>query len=100
MSPSPAWREEALCANMDPAEADRIFFIPKGGSLKPAKEFCSKCPVRVDCLKHAILYRESGIWAGTNDKERAKLVKLGIAKVDPHETQSKSEEPLTLQGEQ
>jgi WhiB family redox-sensing transcriptional regulator len=99
MSPSPQW-QEALCADLDPSEADKIFFIGKGGSLKPARELCGKCPVRIDCLNHAIKYKEIGVWAGTNDKERSRLVKLGLVTVRPHEIGLGYEEPLLPQEEQ
>lgn len=36
-----------------------------------AKRICLElCPVRAECLVHAIKYREIGIWAGTSDAER------------------------------
>lgn len=28
------------------------------------REFCQPCPVRFDCLQHAMTYREVGVWGG------------------------------------
>lgn len=38
-----------------------------------AKRVCGVCPVRRDCLDHAIRFREHGVWGGTTMEERAVL---------------------------
>jgi WhiB family transcriptional regulator, redox-sensing transcriptional regulator len=41
-----------------------------------AKEICAECPVRIECLDHAMTVPESGgIWGGLNDRERDHLAK-------------------------
>ena len=52
-------------------------FFPKrgdtGGAAK-ARVVCRACPVRRECLSHAIESREWwGIWGGTNEKDRRPL---------------------------
>lgn len=45
---------------------------------RKAKQICELCPVRLSCLNHALAYRETGIWGGTDDNERREM--LGIRK--------------------
>ena len=38
------------------------------------KEVCSRCPVRLECLTHALAYPEpDGIWGGKTIKERQRI---------------------------
>lgn len=76
------WREHGKCASLTPEQADKLFYLSKGQSSAPAKAFCSDCPVRKPCLFFALFYKESGIWAGTTDKERLNLYDLVIAEVE------------------
>lgn len=43
-----------------------------------AKAICSECPVRLECLKHALKYKEQGIWGGTTERERTNIKRLRI----------------------
>ena len=66
------WREEALCRQTD-AE---VFFPEAGGSAKPAKAICGRCPVREDCLAWALHVRlRVGIAGGLSPRERAAILK-------------------------
>ena len=67
----PDWREEALCSGRD-TEA----FFPEGDQPAiVAKNICRRCPVRPDCLAHAVEHRERyGIWGGFTEHARALLV--------------------------
>ena len=47
---SPWWWFAALCAQTDP----ELFFPEKGGSTRAAKRVCTGCPVRAQCLEHAL----------------------------------------------
>jgi len=68
------WRFEAACAGAN----DRLFFPTRGSSTKAARAFCwgsgengVPCPVRLDCLNHAIKNKENaGIWGGMSVRER------------------------------
>ena len=72
--PADHWRFEAACAGFD----DRPFFPMRGSSTKEARLFCwgdgenrLECPVRLQCLNHAIDNKENaGIWGGMSVRER------------------------------
>lgn len=36
-----------------------------------AKSICSQCPVRRSCLDFAVSTRQTGVWGGLNEDERA-----------------------------
>lgn len=63
----PAFVTGALCAQTDP----EIFFPEQGASSRSAKRVCMACPVRADCLAHALAVGERyGIWGGLSERER------------------------------
>lgn len=65
-----AWRERALCVQIDP----EIFFPEKGGSTRAAKKVCLSCDARSKCLEYALANDERfGIWGGLSERERRKL---------------------------
>ncbi len=65
-----------LCAQTDP----ELFFPEKGGSTRPAKAVCAGCPVRAQCLEHALAHDERyGVWGGTSERERRRLTHAGTA---------------------
>lgn len=76
MNPSSAlaftsWRDRAACAGMDPA----LFFPEKGPGASIIKRVCARCPVRAECLEHAVDARERwGVWGGMAERERRKLI--------------------------
>ena len=64
------WRDGALCAETDPG----AFFPDKGGSTRDAKNVCSSCPVRAQCLEYALSNDERfGVWGGLSERERCRL---------------------------
>lgn len=64
------WRSEALCAQADPER----WFPDKGGNPKPALAICAVCPVREQCLAHALANNETyGIWGGKTARQRQEL---------------------------
>lgn len=68
--PAESWRSQALCAQID----SEIFFPDKGGSTKDAKQICSLCPVRLECLQTALDREERfGVWGGLSERERRRL---------------------------
>jgi len=67
---SPAWWFAGLCAQTDP----ELFFPEKGGSVREAKAVCAGCPVRAQCLAHALAHGERyGVWGGLSEPERRRL---------------------------
>ena len=67
----PNWREGALCAGRD----TELFFPDGDDPTLVAKAYCRRCPVRRDCLAHAIENDERhGIWGGVGEHTRELLV--------------------------
>ena len=65
------WMDDALCAQVD----TEIFFPEKGGTTKPAKAVCSRCPVKEPCLADAIEHHERyGVRGGKSERERRALI--------------------------
>jgi len=59
--------EQAARRNSDP----NVFFPARGGSTEEAKKVCRECPVRSECLDHAIANRETqGVWGSMSVRER------------------------------
>ena len=76
--PNPDWQLEAACRG----EFAAAFYPPLRTEKKherlarerAAKAICFSCPVRSDCLAHALLNDERhGIWGGMTDVERRQL---------------------------
>lgn len=54
------WRAAARCRTTD---AEGLFVT--GAQQREAREFCRACPVRTECLAHALDQRiEFGVWGG------------------------------------
>lgn len=67
------WRDKAQCKDLTSEESDDIFFIGPGKSSKRARLYCQTCPVKRECNNFAVMYNETGIWAGTTDEDRRNL---------------------------
>jgi len=74
-----SWQLKAACRGPQAA----VFFPPSQFERKEdkkhreqrAKEICSGCSVKRDCLDYAIAIREPhGIWGGLNELERKQLL--------------------------
>ena len=61
----------ALAACRGARQAD--FFPPAEDGAEAARTVCLGCPVRPECLAHALRHRESGIWGGTDERERTRM---------------------------
>ncbi|GLZ34852.1 transcriptional regulator WhiB [Lentzea sp. NBRC 105346] len=67
---TPAWMKSALCRETDPD----AFYPDKGGSTVWAKRVCGNCPVRAECLEHALQHNEKhGVWGGLTERQRRRL---------------------------
>ncbi|MGV9271429.1 WhiB family transcriptional regulator [Kitasatospora sp. NPDC003701] len=72
------WQLGAACRGADTS----LFFHPSGERGKAhdereedAKRVCQGCPVRRQCLRHALEVREPyGVWGGLTETERAALL--------------------------
>lgn len=66
----PAWHARGLCLDLPV----RFFFPRVYDSAEPAKRVCAECPVRLECLEHALTANENyGVWGGTDERERKRL---------------------------
>ncbi|MER6531400.1 WhiB family transcriptional regulator [Streptomyces sp. NPDC001508] len=68
-----SWHTRSVCHGMDPEEADAVFFpLPREhAAIAEAKALCARCPVRGDCLNHALEHdHRDGIWGGLTEAER------------------------------
>lgn len=70
------WSKMALCLGID-----TILFFPESGEssepkTKEIKNLCKKCPVRTECLVHALNTPESyGIWGGIPYRSRLRIMR-------------------------
>ncbi|WP_217142966.1 WhiB family transcriptional regulator [Streptomyces sp. AC627_RSS907] len=65
------WTAWAACRTTDP---DELFV--EGAAQNRAKAVCSNCPVRTECLAHALDQEiEHGIWGGMTARERRSLLR-------------------------
>ena len=65
------WRVGASCRDEDP---DGLFV--RGKEQRKAKLVCIACPVRTECLAHALDHRiEFGVWGGMTERERRALLR-------------------------
>lgn len=63
----PSWHIDAACRGMGPA----LFYSEPGGDSRPAKQWCTVCPVQAECAADAIENNELyGTWGGLAPKER------------------------------
>jgi len=87
---SPWWWFAGLCAQTDP----ELFFPEKGGSTRAAKAVCTGCPVRAQCLEHALAHDERfGVWGGTSERERRRLKHAGTATSPTNAPQPAAQQP-------
>lgn len=65
------WRRAARCRV---ADADGLFV--RGRHQRDARRFCGTCPVRTECLAHALDHRvEIGVWGGMTERQRRALLR-------------------------
>lgn len=66
------WRTAARCRT---ADAEGLFV--RGARQREARGFCRTCPVRTECLAHALDERiEFGVWGGMTERERRALLRM------------------------
>lgn len=64
------WQDDAACAGSEPGP----FFSTDEHTQLQALEVCRGCPVREECLEHALRHGERfGIWGGMRERERQQL---------------------------
>lgn len=74
-APDEEWAQHGLCRTHDQPD----LWFPEEHDFAAGREataICQTCPVRTDCLQHALRVNETyGIWGGTNPRQRARLRK-------------------------
>lgn len=82
-NPNTDWQHRAACRDEDP----ELFFPvsdvgPGARQVARAKAVCARCPVRSQCLRHALDNGlDHGVFGGTTERERRELVRRSR---DPH----------------
>lgn len=68
------WREQAACQHVIP---DLFYPQPTDTVIvRQAKQVCSTCPVKLECLETALRDGEQfGIWGGLTAEERRQLLR-------------------------
>ena len=65
---NPNWRTHAACLPHDPD----LWFTP--GAEELARDICMTCPVRQECLIHALgLPERFGVWGASTEEERKRF---------------------------
>lgn len=63
-----SWQDRAACKGAQP----EVFFPLREADASSAITLCGRCPVRVECLSHALEHDERyGVWGGMTERERA-----------------------------
>lgn len=74
------WRHSAACAGTDP----EAFFPGRGRVAKAARRVCAACPVRRECLEHALASGERfGVWGGLSERERREARRRRPSRKEP-----------------
>jgi WhiB family transcriptional regulator, redox-sensing transcriptional regulator len=62
-----AWKDDGACRGANPD----LWFIKSPEFVDAARQICERCPVRRDCLEHALnTPEEYGMWGGVTEQER------------------------------
>jgi WhiB family redox-sensing transcriptional regulator len=89
------WMDDAACQGVPTAA-----FFPAGEDGVPAsidaeyaKGFCAGCPVKPQCLTHALTFREDyGVWGGLDEHERAELLRRARREAENQRRRARAKE--------
>jgi WhiB family transcriptional regulator, redox-sensing transcriptional regulator len=66
------WMAGGNCASEPPSR----FFPSDGVGVEVARRICATCPVKEQCLEHALTNRiDHGVWGGASERERRRILK-------------------------
>lgn len=71
------WMENARCKNM----GSELFMSESKKDIKEAIAICLGCPAIKACLEYAIANKEQGVWGGTTERQRLRLIKYKDQKI-------------------
>ena len=82
------WHSVANCKGIETSR-----FFPSRGEVvdRELKQACEECPVKSQCLNHALKHETYGYWGGTTEKQRVALRRELKIAVDRPEAQYFSE---------
>jgi len=64
------WAKDARCK-----QGPRDALFVRGAAQNQAKQLCSGCPVKTECLAEALDHKmEWGVWGGMTERERRSLL--------------------------
>lgn len=67
-----SWMADGNCAERPPS----LFFPSDGVGVEVARRICEGCPVKDQCLEHALSNRiDHGVWGGTSERERRRILR-------------------------
>ncbi|HUD81709.1 MAG TPA: WhiB family transcriptional regulator [Patescibacteria group bacterium] len=67
-----SWKRRGACRGIDPD----LFYPVKESDADDARQVCSGCPVREQCLEYALAANEKyGVWGGTSERERRRILR-------------------------
>jgi len=70
------WTSRARCRGLDPEQ----FFVRSLQQAKSAIQVCQRCPVRQECLDHAVDESiEVGVWGGLTERQRRAYARRRLA---------------------
>lgn len=77
-----SWQDKGLCKT-DGVDAtvffndERVRGPERQARESAAKKICTACPIKTECLEHALAVPEDfGVWGGLTEKERMVIVKF------------------------
>ena len=71
------WMRAGACRDASPT----LFFPRTGVGVALAQQVCSRCPVRSECLEHALANRIAyGVWGGRSERERQRILRARAAR--------------------
>ena len=67
---NPTWMQQGNCHS----ESPEVFFPSDGIGVIRAQQICLGCPVKAECLTHALsMHIEHGVWGGTSERQRQRM---------------------------
>lgn len=68
------WAQQAACKSSTWERAFADQFFSEGPARTAITSLCRQCPVRDTCLEWALTHDEKGVWAGTSEAQRQRMI--------------------------
>lgn len=74
MRPNPKDAEHWMAAGNCRSSHTEQFFPNDGASDKQLKKICADCPIKAECLEHALSNKiRHGVWGGETERSRRRI---------------------------